>query len=61
MTRRQTAALWRASARGYRAAGRRQEYERAARTAAMIEGRPWKQARRRAVFLAADKAWGPAR
>jgi hypothetical protein len=47
MPRREHAALWRAAARGYRITGRMEEYRRAARTAAMIEGRPWKIDRER--------------
>lgn len=42
MSRRDQAAVWRAAARGYRLSGRLEEYRRAARTAAIIEGRPWK-------------------
>jgi hypothetical protein len=36
------ASVWRAAARGYRRDGRTLEYERAARTAAIIERRPWR-------------------
>jgi hypothetical protein len=39
---RRAAATWRAAARGYRVTGRMDEYRRCARTAALIEGRPWK-------------------
>lgn len=34
--------LWRIAARVYRESGRMKEYEWAARTAAIIERRPWK-------------------
>lgn len=36
------AKLWRAAARGHRNDGNQTEYERCARIAALIEGRPWK-------------------
>lgn len=39
---RQQSSLWRAAARAYRESGRVEEAKRAARTAALIEGRPWK-------------------
>lgn len=42
LSRREQAQLWRASAHGARANGDRAAYERYARTAALIEGRPWK-------------------
>lgn len=42
MGRRAQAQIWRAAARGYRRDGRMEEYRRCARTAAIIEGRPWK-------------------
>lgn len=42
MSKRAQAQLWRAAARGYRVSGRMPEYRACARTAAFIEGRPWK-------------------
>lgn len=42
MTKKQIAKLWRAAAKGHKVMGRIEESKRAARTAAMIEGRPWK-------------------
>ena len=42
MPRKQQAALWRAAARGAKANGDLVAYQRFARTAAIIERRPWK-------------------